>query len=76
VSEKRPLSTIAIEGVTPSVKALADGSYPHFKSVYVVTKGARSEGTARFVAFIRSPEGRRILTHLGHWIAPAGVAAR
>jgi phosphate transport system substrate-binding protein len=76
VSEKRPLSTIAIDGVKPTAKALSDGSYPYFKSVYVVTKGTPSRETARFLAFVRSTEGRRILTDLGHWMPPAGVAAR
>ena len=79
-SEKRPLSLVPIEGVKPSVKALADGSYPYFKSVYFVTKGTPTEDTTRFIAFVRSPAGRRILTELGHWVpdagATSGVAAR
>jgi phosphate transport system substrate-binding protein len=75
LSENRPLVAVPIEGVRPSVQALADGAYPYFKSLYVVTPGKPVAATARFIAFIGSPEGRRILTQIGHWIPPSAGTA-
>ncbi|HZN27691.1 MAG TPA: substrate-binding domain-containing protein [Burkholderiales bacterium] len=73
MSEKRALVALAIDGVKPTVKTLADGAYPYFKSVYIVTKGKPSEAAARFIAFVRSPEGRRILAETGHWVPSADI---
>ena len=75
MSEKRTLVALAIDGVKPTVKTLSDGTYPYFKSVYIVTKGTPSEGTTRFIAFVRSPEGRRILTETGHWVPNPAAGA-
>lgn len=65
-SEKRPLHAVAINGVAPSVKNLSDGSYPYGKALYIVTRGEVEPAAARFIAFIRSAEGRRILAETGH----------
>lgn len=75
LSENRPLVAVPIEGVKPSAQALADGAYPYFKSLYIVTPGKPAAATTRFIAFVRSPEGQRILTQTGHWVPPSvGVA--
>jgi phosphate transport system substrate-binding protein len=71
LAEKRPLYALPIDGVAPSVKNLADGSYPYFKPFYIVTKGSPSASVTRFVDFVHSTEGRRILTETGHWLIPA-----
>ncbi len=68
LSENRPLFPLPIDGVTPSVQALADGTYPYFKPLYLVTRGKPPEALARFFAFIESREGRRILTETGNWV--------
>ena len=75
LSEKRQLTAFAIDGVKPSVKTLADGTYPYFKSLYIVIKGKPTASTAQFVAFVRSPEGRRILTETGHWVPNGGAVS-
>lgn len=73
LAENRPLWMIPIDGVTPSAKALADGSYPYAKSMYIVTKGAPPEGLRKFIEFIFSPRGRALLEKNGHH---TGSAAR
>lgn len=75
LSEKHPIRALAIDGVTPTVKAIADGTYPHFKSLYLVTRGNPSTATARFIAFVSSAEGRRILADNGHWVSDSRQAA-
>ena len=68
LSEKRPLKALSIKGVVPSVKTIADGSYPWFKSFYVLTKAESSPSCRLFVDFVLSPRGRQILSSLGYWI--------
>jgi len=68
ISENRKLRAIPLDGVAPTIEALADGSYRHFKSLFLVTRGAPSGATAGFVRFIRSTEGRQILMNTGHLV--------
>lgn len=66
LSERRPLEALSLDGVAPSPKTITDGSYPYFKSMYLVTKPKHSELTRRFVSFVISAQAREILTALGH----------
>lgn len=76
ISEKRPLYPLPIEGVTPSVQTLSNGTYPYYKAFYLVTRGKPGEAVERFSAFIHSAEGRRILIENGHWVdAPKSMRA-
>lgn len=71
VSEKRQLQALALDGVMPSVKTLAEGKYPYYKAFFVVT-GPGSNPTARqFAAFLQSPAGREILQKNGHGFGPS-----
>ena len=74
VSEKRPLKALSIKGAVPSVKSIADGSYPWFKSFYLVTKVDSSPSSRSFVEFVFSARGRQILSTLGHWLPEAKTA--
>lgn len=74
-SEKRSLKALAINGVTPSPKTIADGTYPYFKSMYLLTKAKQpSQATQEFVSFVLSTRGREILAQLGHWVAEGRVS--
>lgn len=67
-SEKRPLKALTLDGVTPSAQNLANGSYPLFKQLHIVT-GPKSPLEAKlFIGFIRSNAGRQILQETGHWV--------
>ncbi len=68
-SEKRRLTPLALDGVTPSVANLANGTYPYSKTFFAVT-GRSSLATYRFLRYLQSPEGRAILTRTGHLVAP------
>lgn len=75
LSEKHPIRALAIEGVMPTAKTIADGTYPHFKSLYIVTRGNPSATVTRFITFVRSAEGRRSLADNGYWVADARQTA-
>jgi phosphate transport system substrate-binding protein len=68
ISEKRGLIIFSLNGIKPSVKTLADGTYPYFRELYLIT-GPKSSAPARqFVDFVLSPAGQSILTKTGHLI--------
>lgn len=69
LSERRPLKVLALNGVTPSPEAIADGVYPYYKTMFMVMGSKTSQLARDFIGFVRSPEGRNILTQNGHWIA-------
>lgn len=68
LSEKRPIKPVAIDGVVPGVAAIANGLYPYFKILYLITMPKASKRAQEFMAFVRSPAGRLILGELGHWV--------
>ena len=45
---------------------LRDGTYPYTKTFFMVTRQAPSPTAERFIRFIRSPEGKAILSRVGH----------
>lgn len=65
LSEHLSLKAITLDGVAPSVKTVVDGTYPHAKTLYVVTRRADAK-TRGFLRFLASPEARAILTRNGH----------
>jgi phosphate transport system substrate-binding protein len=68
LSEKRPLKALALDGVTPSPQTLANGRYPLYKDVLLIT-GPKSPPEAHgFINFVRSPAGREILQQTGHLV--------
>jgi len=74
VSEKRRFKALSIKGVVPSIKTVADESYPWFKSFYLVTKADSAPSLRSFVEFVLSARGWQILLTLGHWLPEAKTA--
>ncbi|TAK54514.1 MAG: hypothetical protein EPO22_15315 [Dehalococcoidia bacterium] len=67
VSEKRALRALKLDGREPTLTNAASGAYPHYKRLFLVTGAKRSAAVARFIAFVQSPAGRKILAGNGHW---------
>jgi len=65
ITEQRRLQVLALEGIRPAEKGAVNRNYPHRKPLYLVTRERPSPATARFLAFVASPEGRRILEEAG-----------
>lgn len=66
ISEKRDLRVLSIDGVKPSVKTLADGTYKHFKSMYIVIPRKPSASASKFAGFVLSSRGSKILAQTGY----------
>lgn len=67
-SEKRPLKVLRLDGREPTVANIASGAYPYYKRMFFVTKPKPPEQVQRFIAFVQSPGGRKVLAQTGHWV--------
>jgi len=65
LSEKRALRIISLDGIAPSVRTMADRSYPYRKTFFMVTKKNPPAPVRRFIDFVRSPAGSAILAKNG-----------
>lgn len=68
LSERRKIKVLPLNGVTPSVAALARGDYPYFKPLYVIARQNPPEPVRAFVAFIQSAQGAQILRDNGYFL--------
>ncbi len=69
---KVPLNILALNGVMPSRKTLADGTYPLAKNINFVTTGKLPHAATKFLAFIYSDKGRAIAEKAGVLITADG----
>lgn len=68
LADKRPLKVLSLQGKTPSVPNIKDGSYPHYKRHFLVALGNAPPITARFIAFALSDEAQTLLADHGSWV--------
>jgi phosphate transport system substrate-binding protein len=69
ISEKRPVRVLALDGIVPSVRTIADGSYPYSKTLSFVTRKNPPLEIRRFIEFVRSQAGAAILMKNGQMAA-------
>lgn len=68
ITEKRQVKVLSYNGVTPSVKNLATGSYPLVRIFFTVTQKDLSLPARNFLAFMRSVQGRKMLEAAGNFV--------
>jgi len=68
LSERRALRALKLDGVEPTPANAAAKTYPLFKQLFFVTGEKPTASAGRFVDFVRSAAGRKILADNGHWI--------
>jgi phosphate transport system substrate-binding protein len=68
IAEKRSLKALSVNGVIPSGKTIAEGSYPWFKTYYVLTKVELAAPSKQFIDFLFSPRAKKILLSSGYWL--------
>jgi phosphate transport system substrate-binding protein len=65
LSEKRKVKILRLDSVAPSLNNLSNGTYPLFVPLFTLTKKEASEVVRKFLNFLRSGEGKRILAQNG-----------
>jgi phosphate transport system substrate-binding protein len=66
MTENHPVKALAIDGVAPVTNNGANKRYLFMKTLSLLTKPAASPAVRRFIDFVRSPEGARILRKTGN----------
>lgn len=64
-----PLNTLMLDGIAPDVASLADGSYPLYLTMRMVTGKTPGAAATRFIGFVQSAAGREILVRAGHSVS-------
>jgi phosphate transport system substrate-binding protein len=68
VSEKRRVKVISYNGLAPGSKGLANKNYPFSVPLIVVTEKNPSAPVRKFIHFLLSPRGKRIMEETGHLV--------
>ena len=68
LSEKRNLRALAIDNVEPTPQNAVSKRYPILKRFYMILPKDVPPSTQDFVAFVKSPAGKKILEQNGHAI--------
>jgi phosphate transport system substrate-binding protein len=66
VSEKRKIKVLSYNNMAPMTKNLVNESYPVSKTHAMVTKQKPSASVKKFIDFVFSPEGRKVLESSGN----------
>lgn len=72
LAEKRPLKALTVKGIAATAKTIADGSYPWFKSYFIVNKPDVTPAARAFADFVVSPRAQQIIAKVGYWLPEAG----
>lgn len=59
------IKPLALNGIEPSVENVRSGAYRLTRDSFLVTKAASAPAVARFLEFVRSPEGKRVISANG-----------
>ncbi len=70
VSEGRAIKLLDLDGVRPTLRSLAAGTYPHAKTLYLVLGPRPSPLAQEFIAFLRSSAGQAVLAANGNLALP------
>jgi phosphate transport system substrate-binding protein len=74
VSEHRRARALSVDGIAPTVANVASGRYPYVKPLYLLVRSGAPASVTRFVAFVGSDAGRRLLTEAGVDVTTARFA--
>jgi len=65
VSEYAAVTVLAIDGIAPTLSNLETGRYPYAKELILVRRAGDNPAVDRFIAFLASPTGSRIVRESG-----------
>jgi len=61
----RTVAAVTLDGVTPTIRTVQDGSYPIARGLYSNTKGAPAGLTRKFIDYLYTPSGKAIIKKHG-----------
>ncbi len=67
-----PLNVVALNGVRPGRKTLADGTYPLAKEIIIATTGKLPVAASQFLEFVYSKRGRALAWKYGVLVTGSG----
>ena len=76
LSEGRRLTLLALDGVEPTPRAMAEGRYPLSTTFRFVTRAEAVPAAAAFMGFVAGPEGGAVLAGLGQEPVSGGHGGR
>lgn len=68
VTEKPNLHFVAIDGIAPTLENFESGAYPYHKDFYFVVPRRMTAAAERFIDFVRSADGERVLRETGNLV--------
>jgi phosphate transport system substrate-binding protein len=68
ISEESNVKVLSLDGVTPSIRTLAQGKYPYYKKLFMITGPKSSPAAGKFIDYVFSGQGQSFLTHTGHLV--------
>jgi phosphate transport system substrate-binding protein len=68
IAEKRRVKVFSLNGVMPSAGTLVNGSYPVSKTFAMMTRQEPSGKVLKFINFVKSEEGSKILKENGNMV--------
>jgi len=68
ITELRKLKILSYNGIPPSVNTLSSGRYPLSKPHFIVTRPEPAAAVRRFIEFLTSAEGKKIMEEAGNLI--------
>lgn len=72
IANPERLKVLKLDGIEPSPASLADNSYPLYLSMQMVTGKAPSAVAAKFIDFVLSEPGRKLLAEAGYTVPIPG----
>ena len=72
----KEVKALKIDGVAPSAAGVKDGSYKVSRPFHVATKGDATGLAADFLAYVKSPDGQKVVEDKGYISEGAGAQPR
>jgi len=61
----KSVKAVQVNGITASIQTALSKEYPFSRELYMYTNGEPTGGVAKFIAFVKSAEGQKIVTKEG-----------
>jgi phosphate transport system substrate-binding protein len=65
ISEGKPLTVVKVDGNEATVANIGSGAYPTLRPLYLMTKGAPAGETKKFIDWLLSDEGQKVVETAG-----------